>query len=208
MHKLSILLIGMLLVCTHALAQKPFEGRIFYSVKYLSFPDGSEGVELALPQQMTLLVDGSSYRMQQSSALAGDLVWMHPAGSDTVYRQFEFMDRTVCIAETPEKNPNRFRVVEKPEEKAIAGANCQRVFLQSASGGHFEAWVNPKWKNPLIYEFPSLQSMPLQFEWLRNGIRMRFTTQKVVEEPLDETYFQPSSNCVRMRDQDLHKIMN
>ena len=189
-------------------AQKPFEGRIFYSVSYLSFPDGSEGVELALPQQMTLLVNDLSYRMQQSSALAGDLVWIYPNGSDTIYRQFEFMEKKVCFVETPKRDPNKFRVVTKPGEKEIAGAACERVFLQSAKGGHFEAWVNPKWKNPLLFQFPSLNALPLQFEMIRNGIRMRLTAQKIVEEPMDETYFLPPSNCVRMREADLHRIMN
>ncbi|NQV53886.1 MAG: hypothetical protein HQ500_11925 [Flavobacteriales bacterium] len=207
MHKWPVLL-GFLLCAFSLVAQKPFEGRIHYSVNYLSFPDGMEGAELALPQQMTLVLNGANYRMQQASALAGDLVWIRPDGGDTLYQLFDFMDRKVFLAIPTGKGAAKYRIVPKEGELTLAGVECSRRFAQDASGEHKEIWVWERYKNPLTNDFPSLKSLPLQFDMERNGIRMRFSAERIVEEPIDQTYFTIPSNAVRIDEGILQRIMN
>ena len=206
---MRILLIACcLLVASSKQAQRPFEGRIHYQVEYLSFPDGMEGAELALPQQMTLLAKGSSYRMQQSSALGGPLVWIHPAKIDTVYQVFDFMERQVFLAAPVGSGAHKHRVVAKEDEREIAGWKCEEYYLQSAEGNHQTVWVNEKYRNPLKVDFPGLVYLPLQFDLWRNGIHMRFSAKRVVEEQLDGTYFTLPERAVRIREADLQRILN
>lgn len=202
------LCIGVLLGSISLWAQKPFEGRIHYSVEYLSFPEGMEGAELSLPQQMTLVIKGVNYRMQQASALGGELVWIRPAAVDSLYQLFDFMDQKVFLAMEMKPSAARYRIVPKEGSAMIAGASCTRLLMQSASGEHREAWVWEKFMNPLTHDFPSLKFLPLQYELVKNGIHMRLTAKRIVEEPVDETYFVLPTNAVRIDEGILQRIMN
>lgn len=190
------------------MAQRPFEGRVHYQVTYLSFPDGVEGVELALPQSMTLVVRGHQYRMEQTSALAGELVIIHQPEVDSLYQLFEFMDRTVYTAVEAKRGAAKYRVKREDAQQSIAGVPCRKLYLQSSSGRHQYAWADTKHQNPLTLDFPSLAYFPLVFEQERNGIWMRFEAVKVVEEPLDDTYFTIPDHAVRIDERILQKIMN
>lgn len=189
-------------------AQKPFIGRITYDVEYVSFPDGMEGAEQSLPQQMTMIVKGQNVRITQQSALAGELLQIHQEGVDTIFQIFHFMDRHVLMAAPIENRSIKFRAIEKENAKNIANIETHEVYLQSGTGGHLVAWVDKKYQNPLQSELRGLDFLPLEYSVIKNGITLKMTAREVKVEPIDETYFLLPENIVRMSGSDLHKIMN
>jgi hypothetical protein len=203
----KLLLLAMAFLALSAQAQKPFEGRIKYTIEYLSFPEGLNDVEVALPDHLTLIVEGGNYRMQQRSALAGQMVVVRTAGSDSIAQWFDLMGQTVVLTRPVSTSPHRYRAVLKDEHKMVAGIEAQRVYLQSADGQHREAWVFTRFKNPLTDVLDALTSLPLVFEMERNGIWMRLTAIQVIEEPIDATYFALPGHAVRIGANDLQKLL-
>jgi|GEM_PF-611599 hypothetical protein len=201
-----ILLLGFL--SAFGQAQKAFEGRIFYDVEYVSFPEGMEGVEQSLPQQMTMIVKGQNVRIIQQSALAGELLQIHRAGVDTIFQIFHFMDRHVLMAAPIENKSIKFRAIEKENVKTIANVQTHEVYLQSGTGGHVQAWVDKKHQNPLQTELRGLNYLPLEYTVIKNGITLKMIVREVKSEPIDETYFLLPENIVRISGSDLHRIMN
>jgi hypothetical protein len=117
------------------------------------------------------------------------------------------MDRNVFIALPAERRASRFRVVEKEDEKVIAGKTCRHYFLQGRDDLHYDVWVDTKHLNPLTDVFPGLKHLPLVYEADRDGIHMRFTAMSMTEQPLDETYFLAPTNAVRISEDVLQKVM-
>ena len=189
-------------------AQKAFEGRIVFDVEYVSFPEGMEGVEQSLPQQMTMIVKGQNLRISQQSILAGELLQIHRAGVDTIFQIFHFMDSHVLMAEPIDNKSVKYRVVEKDKEKIIAGIETHKMYLQSGTGQHFAAWVDKKYQNPMKYELRGLNYLPLEYSLVKNGIILKLTAREVKHEPIDLTYFILPDNIVRISGSDLQRIMN
>lgn len=208
MSRTLVLILCVLSFSFHIQGQKPFEGRIIYDVEYVSFPDGMEGAELSLPQQVTMIVKGENLRIVQQSAIAGELLQIHKAGIDSVYQIFHFMQRHVLMVEPIEDKSIRFRVIEKDEIKNILGVDTRQMYLQSGTGENFYAWVDRKYLNPLKVELSGLKYLPLEYSIVRNGITMKLTARELKHEPIDNTYFMLPENIVRIRNSDLHKIMN
>ncbi|MEX2597395.1 MAG: hypothetical protein WEC59_10745 [Salibacteraceae bacterium] len=191
-----------------SIAQKPFEGRIVYQVEYTSLPDETGDVEAVLPQQLTAFIAGENLRVEQRTALAGNMVMIHKEKADSVYQSFTFLDQQVMLVKPVEKRPMRYRVLDGKQEKEFLGNPLHLKKLHASDGQKNIAWVSESYINPFKYDLPELKHLPLVFDMERNGIQMHLVAIKWNEEPIDETYFIIDPDAKRVTESMLSRILD
>jgi hypothetical protein len=201
-------LIAALLLGVDALAQKGFEGRITYAVSYLDLPDGQAGKKAALPAELLAFIDGENLRVQQYTSLAGEWTIIQPADRDTTYHCFYLLDDRVMIKRPRAKQPARYRVVARDDQKAWEQFQLTAHRLQKSDGGYLNAWMDERYQNPFQLYLPELKYLPLIFELERGGVTMRLTAIEVDEVELDPSYFQVPDNVSLIQEDILLKLLN
>lgn len=68
-------------------------------------------------------------------------------------------------------------------------------------------YYTDEFSNPGWGEYQSLKGLPLEYEMMDKGIRMRMTAKKISEEPIDATYFNVPDGYTEMNTSDLQKMM-
>lgn len=189
-------------------AQKAFEGRIEFLVEYVDLPPGADGVEAMLPKRATWMVRNQQTRIVQHVPLAGWQVFLYLPELDSFYQQIELFDKNMLFAKPLVNEMNRFREIPKEDTKMLLGFELKQSLLQNANGDVLTIWYTPKFRNTSGTELHEIKGLPLDFEIMRNGIKYRLTATKITEEPVDDTYFQVPSDHVRIRIDDLHKILD
>lgn len=176
-------------------------------IEYIDLPKGFEGVENMLPHRATWVVRGEQTRIVQHVPLAGWQILLYLPKIDSFYQQIELFDKNMLFAKPIVKKQNRFREIPKEETKEEFGLELKKSLLQSAQGDVLTVWYTPKFRNTSGTELHEIKGLPLDFEVVRNGITYRLKAVKLIEESVDDTYFQVPQNCVRILINDLQKIL-
>lgn len=186
--------------------QKPFQGKISYDIAYQEFPEGKEAMEHVLPHEATWIISGQDTRIESKTEVGGETTSIYMSDDDSVTVLFELTDRAVYLRR-PRKGAVKFRVIPKRETKSWNGIELTKHVLQSADGLVIEAWCDIRFQNTAANGYADLKFLPLIFELEDRGVLMKYTANKVVTYPIDETYFKIPEDRVRVSSRTLQKIV-
>lgn len=183
-------LLTLLLFSVSVLAQKPFEGKITYKIKYDDLPQEMAGLEKMLPSDLMMVVKGTTSRAEQNSVFGGKQVMINHADHDSTTVLVDILGQKLKYTIPVDKRKvEKYRITEMDETKVIKGYTCKKAVLQTSTGIVIEVWYLEEFMNPAGSDFPKLKGLPLEYELSQKGMTLKFKASSVKEEPIDETYF-------------------
>ncbi len=125
------------LFCSNVvLGQDRFEGKIVYSIQYLSLSDNLKGMEFALPSETTIYIKGSKVRTEMDVAYGKQIIILDKE-TKTGLMLMDMMGMKIAITmskediEEEEKGMKDIEVTYLNEFKKIAGYKCQKGIINS-----------------------------------------------------------------------------
>lgn len=93
----------------------------------------------------------------------------------------------VQISDIPKQNRRVW--ISNGKKKVILGYESICYASQDPVEQPLDLCLNPSYHSIPNLFLESLEGIPMEFEQLKSGMRIRYTLVKWMEEPLDETYF-------------------
>lgn len=198
---------GSLLTCTISVAQDTFEGTVTYRLEYRSTDSALAQIENALPTVSTYTVKGPQLMVSQPMPGGGRQAMITNAdnGKNTLVMMFMGQEYRIDLdtkeLSTLESNA-QLELVETGKSKSILGRKCNFAWALHARDT-IKVFYAPDLSTRIdLPPFKGLNSIPLEFETISKGMRIKYTATKVQPEPIPDDRFDvdPAIRTIRFED--------
>ncbi len=197
-----------LLICifnTGLFAQ--FEGRVVYKVSYETSEEEKKEMLSMLPEESVLTVKDHHSLFEQKVAGGGKQAFIIDAedGSGVLVMQFlgqgYKVEMTQSEIETL-KATQKMAFTETQETKEIAGFTCNKA-IAVTSGDTLEVYYAKDIITTATFPpFADIDGLPLEYELVRGGVKMKYTAASVIKASIREDEFEADPNLNSMKFED------
>lgn len=213
---LLILLVSQFLYWTsqNSFAQKPFEGKVTYSISYTNLPPEMEQMKGMLPSESVLYIKGNMSRSEQNMGMGGNQVVISDSKNKTGtvlidgFNGKYFIKVSKDEIEKTEKEHPEPKFTYVNETKKIAGYNCKRAEAKFEGMDEVLAIYYteeiPADKNT---QFKGLKGFPLEYETASQGFKMNVSAKSVSQETISDSLFKIPDGYKETTMEELSKMM-
>jgi len=184
-----------------------FEGRIVYSVDYEApDPDKKEMISM-LPKQSMLTVKGSLSLFEQEVAGGGRQAFIINAGQGSGILVMQFLGQEYKVEMSKDdietlKETRKLDIHKSEEEKTIAGEPCLGALAMSDTDTLRVYYTKNITSNATFPPFAEIEGLPLEYELVRGGVKMKYKAVEIIRETVDPKVFavDPTMNSIKFKD--------
>lgn len=186
-------------------SQAQFEGVITYSIEYIEVPEEIRGMESMLPSEMTMTFKDENARVEQEIMGGSQVV----VTGEQTFVLMDMMGQKIAITMTDEEVAKAKEEAEEPvyeysdETKTIIGIECKKVVL-TTENGDVVIWYTDEVKvGATVDNFEFLDGLPLQYETVQQGMKLRLTAKNILEEDVSDSEFEIPAGYERMTSEEV-----
>jgi GLPGLI family protein len=215
----KIITIVALVASTACFAQKgSFQGKIAYEISYPGTELDANTMAM-LPKEMTMYIKNDKARTEMQMGAMGSSVSIVDNKAKTTTSLMDMMGQKIAIKSTAEdvekakdKNPEP-KVTLLGETKEIAGYKCKKaeIEMQDAEKSKVVVYYTDElgskgnnWNNP---QFKGIDGFLMEYEMVKQGMRMKMSTKSVSKEDVDDSKFTIPSGYQEMTQEQMMKAM-
>lgn len=190
------LLFSLLLIIPFiSLSQNTFEGTIVYAIEYLEVPEEVKGFESMLPSDMSMKFSGSKTRIEQQ-LMGGSQVVVTDNEAEDAFMLMDLMGQKIAVVMSKEEldaeretiqDP---RIIYKDDTKEVMGYTCKLAYVHQPDSDQLTAiWYTNELNIKNHQDFEQLNGFPLEYESVKDNMKIRLTATSVKEEEIADYLF-------------------
>lgn len=194
-----------ILLCLNLQAQ--FEGKVVYSVSYEAVDPSKSQMLSMLPDESVLTVKGDLSLFEQKVAGGGKQAFIvdASAGSGILVMQFLGQEYKVEMSKAEIetlKQTRKLKIHKTDERKTIAGEHCLGALATSETDTLQVFYAEKINSSASFPPFADIEGLPMEYELIRGGIKMKYSAQTILREKIDDSVFttDPQMKSVKFED--------
>lgn len=187
-----------------------FEGSVSYDVTYHAMDENKKEMLSMLPKESSLYVKGKRSLFEQEVAGGGRQSFLIDSDKGSGILIMQFIGQAYKVEMTEDeiktlKKPKELDFLTSEETKTISGYVCNKI--QAISGSDtLDVFYSIDLKTESAFPpFEDIEGLPLQYELIRGGVKMKYTAVEVKRSVLDESIFDSNPDLKSIKFADFAK---
>jgi GLPGLI family protein len=180
-----------------------FQGSVEYAITYQALQESEEALLEMLPAKATLYLKEEKSLFIQDMGGGAIQAFSSDARDGSSILMMQFMGKGYMVKMSEEqmnslKEAEKLEIKDTDSFKKVAGFTCQKAFAISGQD-KLEVYYSKDFQLGTKFPmFDNLKGLPLEYEMIRGGVKMKFTATAVNEGPLDDSIFIPAKGLISM----------